>query len=98
ASARTSRSVLSLTDTSALRIGTTSRSRYSEGSMRGPAMVAPSVVRVCGGCFGKIDLALGDAPDHVDQQSALDGFDALMQRVLSVCGIDRHSLLREDGT
>ncbi len=110
ASARSSRSVLSLTETSARRTGTTSRSRYRAGSWLGPAMMAPrwwgeSGVGMSGrgrrrstrdGGRGEIELAGGDAADDVDEQSALDGLDALVQAVLVVAAEHGDALLRED--
>ena len=45
---------------------------------------------------GEVEFAGGDAPDDVDEQAALDGLDAVVQRVLVVPGQHGHALLRED--
>src|SRR5687767_9101672 len=102
ASASLSRSVLSLTETSARRIGTRLRSRYRDGSWLGPAMGAPrvgsGVSQGVGGSphGGEVEFSGGDPADDVDQKPALDRLDAIVQRVLVIAGKDGDALLRED--
>ena len=99
---------MSLTETSARRTGTRSRSRYSDGVVAraghgGSSGVVVGGTGVGGRAIGsarrgggEVEFAGRDPADDLDQQPALDGLDALVQGVLVVAGEHRDALLRED--